>query len=357
MYDYLIVGAGIYGASFARMATDAGKKCLVIDRRDHIAGNVYDERVEGILVNRYGGHIWHCNSEPIWRFVNRFSDFTQYEHRVKVSYRGQIFSFPINLLTFNQLWGDCSIERIKREMERMGTMLPNPTSFEQQVISQVGARIYETLFEGYTKKQWGREPRDLPASIAKRIPIRLTYDDRYFSDKYQGMPTEGYTEMVWRMLDGIEVQLDTPFESVIQGRSICEKTVYSGPLDALFDYRFGKLEYRSLRFEHETHEGDFQGCATINYTDEQIPYTRIIEWKHFRPDERHDKTIITREFPSDEGQPYYPIADSRNRRIYNDYLGLVPDWMLVGGRLGSYQYLNMDQAIGMAMKDAKRELT
>jgi UDP-galactopyranose mutase len=358
-YDYLIVGAGLYGATFARLATDAGRKVLVIDKRDHLAGNCFDSRVDGILVNRFGGHIFHTNSKLIWDFVNRFASFSNYQHKVIADCYGNKISLPINLWTLHQLLG---VDGPADAWEMLGDVaerIPNPQNFEEQVLSTLGAKIYHLLFYGYTKKQWGREPRELPASIAKRIPIRLTYDDRYFDDTYQGMPTEGYTEMVRRMLEGIPVELgwgvghDWMWTFKFNHGA---KVVYSGPLDELFDYRFGKLEYRSLRFEHETKQGDYQGCATMNYTDEETPYTRIIEWKHFRPEERHANTVITREYPEALGEPYYPVGDEANRGLHKKYADLVPSWMVVGGRLGSYQYLNMDQACAMAMKDVRREL-
>lgn len=355
MYDYCIVGAGIYGATFARLATDAGKKCLVIDKRSHIAGNCYDERREGILVNLYGGHIFHTNSKPVWEFVNRFATFSDYVHRVKVSYHGNLYSFPINLQTFKQVWGLDSVEEVKARLERERIHRPQPNFFEDYVLDQVGLELYNIFFKGYTEKQWNRSPEDLPASIARRIPIRLTDDDRYFSDKFQGMPVDGYTAMVERMLDGIEVRLGEELGGWWD-RSWFTKVVYSGPLDALFDYRYGPLEYRSLGFSHEVMDGDFQGCATVNYTQVEVPYTRIIEWKHFRPEESHAQTVITREFPRTTGEPYYPINDEKNNLAYRQYKSLVPDWMIVGGRLGSYQYLNMDQAIAQAMKDARRDL-
>lgn len=270
-----------------------------------------------------------------------------------------MYSFPINLQTFQDLWNEpYTPEQAKNTLTEIGHSI-QPRNFQEQVLSQVGGRIYETFFYGYTKKQWGREPRELPASIAKRIPIRLTYDDRYFDDRFQGMPTEGYTAMVERMLDGIEVKLETAFVPWMLDKSYFpeERVVYSGPLDELFGYRFGRLEYRSLRFEHETlNVPDYQGCATINYTDEQIPYTRIIEWKHFRPEERHDRTVITREFPASEGEPYYPVNDEANTKRHYQYRDLIPDWMIVGGRLGAYRYYNMDQVIGMAMSDVRKEL-
>lgn len=377
MYDYLIVGAGLYGSTFARLATDAGKKCLVIDKRDHLAGNCFDERREGILVNRFGGHIVHTNSVGIWTFLNRFASFSNYQHKVIADCYGNKISLPINLWTLHQLLGADGPADAREMLGDVAENIPNPQNFEEQVLSTLGAKIYHLLFYGYTKKQWGREPRELPASIAKRIPIRLTYDDRYFDDTYQGMPTEGYTEMVRRilsgealgisssrssseMLEGIEVKLgtDVSFEDLryYYGK-YGSKAVFSGPLDELFDYRFGKLEYRSLRFEHETKQGDYQGCATMNYTDEETPYTRIIEWKHFRPEERHANTVITREYPMADGEPYYPINDEANHQVYKQYRALVPDWMVVGGRLGSYKYINMDAAIGMAMKDVRRELS
>lgn len=358
-YDYLIVGAGVYGASFARLATDAGKHCLVIDRRDTIAGNVYDERVAGVLVNRYGGHIFHTNSEPIWDFVNRFSEFSRYEHRVKANFKGRLFSFPINLATFRELWGLEDLAEVQERLERERVHFPRPQNFEEHVLSQVGEEIYETFFKGYTEKQWGTHPRNLPVSVAKRIPIRLTDDDRYFDDKFQGMPVEGYTAMVHRMLDGIEVRLGEDYTGGPVGirwpHLSRARVVYSGPLDELFDYRYGKLGYRSLRFEHEFTEPF--GHATINYTDAAVPYTRIIDWAAFRPEQYQGsaQTPHTREYPASEGEPYYPINNDANHALYQQYRALVPDWMIVGGRLGSYQYLNMDQAIGMAMKDFRRE--
>jgi UDP-galactopyranose mutase len=357
-YDYLVVGAGLFGATFARAATDSGKKCLVIDRRKHLAGNCFDERKEGILVNAFGGHIFHTNSRSIWDFVNRFAAFSKYEHRVKVNYRGELYSFPINLQTFRQLgWGDTA-EEVKARLDQVRVPHPRPNSFAQHVLSSVGPELYEIFFEGYTAKQWNRSPHDLPATIAKRIPIRLTEDDRYFDDKFQGMPTEGYTEMVRRMLLGIETWKDSLYTEELRQAVRPRRVVYSGPLDELFGYRFGPLEYRSLRFEHETHEGDFQGHATVNYTEQDVPYTRIIEWKHFRPEQswRTTTTHITREYPETKGDPYYPVTDVKNNVLYRKYQALVPDWMLVGGRLGSFQYLNMDQACAMALKDAKREL-
>lgn len=359
-YDYLVVGAGLYGATFARVATDAGKKCLVIDRREHLAGNCYDERQNGILVNAYGGHIWHTNSQAIQTFVERFAKFSTYEHRVKVNYQDVLYSFPINLQTFKELWGLTSVEAIKARLERERVPHPKPNSFADYVLDQVGPELYEIFFEGYTAKQWNRNPQDVSATVAKRIPIRLTDDDRYFDDKFQGMPTEGYTEMVRRMLKGIEVQLNSGYEPILPLSKAGPKgtrVVYSGPLDELFDYRFGPLEYRSLRFEHETLPvANFQGCATINYTEASVPHTRMMEWKHFRPEESHSHTRITREYPATTGEPYYPVAGVSSTTLYRKYRELVPEWMIVGGRLGSYQYLNMDQAIGMALKDAKREL-
>lgn len=361
MYDYLIVGAGLYGATFARVATDAGKKCLVIDRREHLAGNCHDARQNGILVNTYGGHIFHTNSKPVWEFVNRFSAFSSYVHKVKVNYYGRIYSFPINLQTFQQLWGLETVEEVQERLEREKIDRYRGGSFEDWVLSQVGFDVYNTFFKGYTEKQWNKSCQDLPQAIAKRIPIRMNHDDRYFSDKFQGMPTEGYTEMVRRMLEGIEVRLGEPYETkdLNWGFGFCvaaKKVVYTGPLDELFDYRYGKLEYRSLRFEHEALEGDHQGCATVNYTDPETPFTRIIEWKHFRPEEQHRDTIVTWEYPADNGEPYYPVNTIHNNEIYKLYRALVPDWMVVGGRLGSFQYYNMDQVIAQALKDVRAEL-
>lgn len=328
MIDYLIVGAGLFGATCARVLTDTGRSVVVIERRGHIAGNCYDENWSGCYVNRYGGHIFHTSSKRIWEFVNRFAEFRQYEHRVKAQFQGKTYSFPPNLTTFDQIG-----------------MKPGPEA-EQ--------RIREMFFVGYTTKQWARPLHKVSASVVGRIPIRYTYDDRYFSDRYQGLPEYGYTRMVEKMLAGIPVELNTDFLSDVEyWRGKATKVIYSGPLDALFGFEFGALGYRSLRFETEMLSVDnYQGCATLNYTDLHIPWTRVMEWKHFGwHSQPKGETIITREYPAADGEPYYPIKDARNTELYARYAERLSElpWLMVGGRLGSYRYYNMDQVIAQAL--------
>lgn len=328
MTDYLIVGAGLFGAASARMLADTGKSVLVIDRRNHIAGNCYDENYGGYYVNRYGGHIFHTNSKWIWNFVNRFTGFIQYEHRVKVNREGKVYSFPPNLMTFDQLG-----------------MKPSPEA-EQ--------KIREMFFEGYTAKQWGRPISEVPESVIKRIPFRYTYDDRYFSDTYQGIPEYGYTRMIERMLDSIPIELNTDFGDIGSDISkIAKRVIYSGSIDELFGNTHGRLEYRSLSFETETKMTDnYIGCATMNYADPEIPWTRIMEWKHFgwRKVESGE-TVVTYEYPRSHGDPYYPVETAENKELYKKYAQMASEykWLKIGGRLGSYRYYNMDQVIGQAL--------
>lgn len=357
-FDWLVVGAGLYGATFARMMTDAGKRCLVIDRREYVAGNCHDSLRDEILVPTHGAHHFHTNDARIWDFVNRFTSFTDYQHKLLVDYDGRRFSFPPNLMTFHQLWGVRTADEASAYLVRERHGIPDPQNFEEWVLSQVGDEIYRTFYYGYTKKQWGREPGELPASIARRIPIRMTYDDRYFSDRYQGMPVGGYTKMVERMLDGIDVEIGIDYQYHREVFDLlADRVLYTGPLDRLFEYVHGELGYRTLRFEHETREGDFQGIGTVNYTSAEVPYTRILEHKHYyRQNLPH--TIITREYPSfwyRDAEPYYPINTEQNQILYGRYLEMVDqDKMLVGGRLARYQYIDMDQAVGAAMVAANR---
>lgn len=328
MYDYLIVGAGLFGATCARILTDAGKSTLVVEKRDHIAGNCYDENWGGCYVNRYGGHVFHTNSEWIWKFVNRFSEWRQYEHRVKAYFKGKLYSLPPNLATFDQLG-----LRPRLEAERV---------------------IRDLFFAGYTAKQWGRPIDQVPESVIRRIPFRYNYDDRYFSDHYQGMPEHGYTRMVERMLDGITVETGVEMlgSDIDHWHGKAERMIYSGPIDALLGYEFGNLDYRSLRFVTERLDtDDYQGCATINYTDADVPWTRVLEWKHFGwRKEPKGETVVTIEYPEAKGDPYYPVEDDDNRRRHAQYMARAGEmsWLRIGGRLGSYRYYNMDQVIAQA---------
>jgi UDP-galactopyranose mutase len=334
MFDYLIVGAGLFGITAARVLTDAGRSVLVVERRPHVAGNCYDENWGGCYVNRYGGHIFHTNSRRIWDFLGRFTEWRAYEHRVKAHYQGRTYSLPPNRATFDQI--GCP---------------PGPEG-EQ--------RIREMFFEGYTAKQWGRPIEDVPASVLARIPIRRNYDDRYFSDRYQGLPEHGYTRMVERMLAGIPVQLNADFLADREyWRTQARRVIYSGPIDALFGCDLGRLAYRSLEFRTERLEvDDYQGCATINYTDAATPWTRILEWKHFGwRKEPKGETVVTMEYPRAAGEPYYPVEDEPNLELYARYaarMGEMP-WLRCGGRLGSYRYYNMDQVVAQAIAVVESE--
>ena len=358
MIDWIIIGAGLYGATFARVMTDAGYKCLIVEKREHIGGNCADYVQDGITISRHGGHIFHTDNVDIWRFVNRFAEFWPYRHRIKVNHCGRIYSFPVNLMTLSQIYGGINTPAAARAWV---DALPQPLgdNLEAWAVGQIGREAYERLVEGYTMKQWGRLPRDLPASIIKRIPIRFDFNDDYFSDRYQGMPVNGYSAMIATMLDGIEVQTGVDYladRAAVDG--LGENVLYTGAVDALFDYDNGALDYRGLEWETETAAGDYQGAATINYTALEIPYTRVIEWKHFmqRPPASH--TIISREFPVKWQQgmeAYYPINDAKNNTLAAVYQArAMADGLYIGGRLGVYRYYDMHQAIGAAMAKAKR---
>jgi UDP-galactopyranose mutase len=365
MYDYLIVGSGLFGSVFANQAKQAGKKCLVIDVREHIGGNCYTEKKEGIDVHLYGPHIFRTSDKNIWKFVNKFTKFNNFVNRPKVNYKGQIFSFPINLMTLHQLWGVKTPEEAMRKLEEVRIPFMNPRNLEEHLLSLVGKQIYETFFEGYTKKQWNRDPKDLPASIVHRIPIRTTFDDNYFYDPMQGIPVQGYTTMFENMLDGIEVKLGVDFfKERNQLESLSKRIVFTGKLDEFFKYSEGQLEYRSLHFEHTIQDGDYQGNAVINYTDASIPFTRITEHKHFTPEklEKLKKTIYTKEFPQNWDStkiPYYPINDQKNSEIAKKYkeLSLSINNVIFGGRLAEYKYYDMHQVIGSALQKSKKEFS
>jgi len=369
-YDYLIVGAGLFGAVFAEQARAAGKKCLVIDKRDHIAGNVYTEQTEGIHVHIYGAHIFHTNDREVWEYVNRFAEFNRFTNSPVANYKGELFSLPFNMYTFNKMWGVVTPEEAaaKIEEEKREAGITEPKNLEEQAISLVGKTIYEKLIKGYTEKQWGRPCTELPSFIIRRLPVRLTFDNNYFNALFQGIPIGGYTKMVANMLEGTEVKLgEDYFADREKWNEMADKVVYTGPIDAYFDYKLGTLEYRSVRFETELlDKPNFQGNAAVNYTDNETPWTRIIEHKWFefgKDSEGNDlpKTVISREYSSEwkpGDEPYYPVNDERNGQLYQAYkaLGDAEENIIFGGRLGEYKYYDMDQVIARALEVARAEL-
>ena len=360
-YDYLIVGAGLYGAVCAREALSAGKKVLVIDKRPHIAGNVYTEQIEGINVHVYGAHIFHTNNKVVWDYVNRFAEFNRFTNSPVANYRGELYSLPFNMYTFNKMWGVVTPEEAQAKIEEQKRQagITEPKNLEEQAISLVGTDIYEKLIKGYTEKQWGRPCRELPAFIIKRLPVRLTFDNNYFNALYQGIPMGGYTKMVENMLSGIEVRLNVDyFDHKEELDALADKVIYTGPIDAYFDYRLGNLEYRSVRFETEVlDKPNFQGNAAVNYTDRETPFTRIIEHKWFEFGNQ-PKTVISREYSSEwkpGDEPYYPVNDDRNGALYQAYKRLADaeENVIFGGRLGEYKYYDMDAVIASALEKCK----
>ena len=356
-YDYLIVGAGLYGAVCAREAAKAGKKVLVIDKRPHIAGNVYTEEVEGINVHVYGAHIFHTNNKQVWDYVNQFAEFNRFTNSPVANYRGELYSLPFNMYTFNKMWGVVTPEEAaaKIEEQKREAGITEPKNLEEQAISLVGTDIYEKLVKGYTEKQWGRPCRDLPAFIIKRLPVRFTFDNNYFNALYQGIPMGGYTKMVENMLGGIEVRLNVDYlENKAELDALADKVIYTGPIDAYFGYRLGNLQYRSVRFETEVlDKPNFQGNAAVNYTDRETPFTRIIEHKWFEFGTQ-PKTVISREYSSEwkpGDEPYYPVNDQRNGALYQQYKALADaeEKIIFGGRLGEYKYYDMDAVIASAL--------
>lgn len=369
MYDYLIVGAGLFGTVFAQQAKAKGKKVLVIDRRDHIAGNVYTTRVEGINVHQYGAHIFHTNNSKVWQYVNQFSEFNRFTNSPVANYKGELYCLPFNMYTFNKMWGVVTPrEALEKIDEQKKEVIGEPNNLEEQAISLVGRDIYVKLVKGYTEKQWGRDCKDLPAFIIKRLPVRLTFDNNYFNSLYQGIPIGGYTKLVENMLDGIEIRLGADYlERKGEYDSMAEKVVYTGAIDAYFNYSLGNLEYRSVRFENEILDiPNFQGNAVVNYTDRETPWTRIIEhkWFEFGKDEKGNalqKTIISREYSTEwklGDEPYYPVNDEKNSELYKRYRALADkeDKIIFGGRLGEYKYYDMDAVIASALDCVEREL-
>ncbi len=369
MYDYLVVGAGLYGAVFAHEAKAAGKSVLVIDKRPQIAGNVFTRDVEGIKVHVYGAHIFHTNNKEVWDYVNRFATFNRFTNSPVANYKGELYSLPFNMYTFNKMWGVVTPEEAAAKIaEQRREITGEPQNLEEQAISLIGRDIFEKLVKGYTEKQWGRDCKDLPAFIIKRLPVRLTYDNNYFNALYQGIPVGGYTRMVWHMLQDIEVRLNCDYlKNREELDALAEKVVYTGPIDAFYDYKLGTLEYRSVRFETELLDmPNFQGNAAVNYTDRETPWTRIIEhkWFEFGKDENGNdlpKTVISREYSSEwkpGDEPYYPVNDEKNGRLYQEYRALAnkEEKVIFGGRLGEYKYYDMDQVIAAALQKAKEEL-
>lgn len=364
MYDYLIVGAGLFGAVFAHEAKKRGKKCLVIDKRNHVAGNIYTEEVDGIQVHKYGAHIFHTSDEKVWAYVNQFAHFNHYINSPVAVYQDEIYNMPFNMNTFSRMWKVKTPAEAKAKIQsqiRELNLPPEPRNLEEQALSLVGKDVYEKLVKGYTEKQWGRDCRDLPAFIIKRLPLRFVYDNNYFNDPHQGIPEEGYTKMVEAMLEGTEVWLHTDYFKLIEKNpDLAKKTVFTGMIDAYYQYRLGVLEYRSLRFEEERLACEnYQGNAVVNYTEREVPYTRIIEHKHFNFG-KQPVTVITREYPrtwTKGEEPYYPINDERNNRLFARYRELAEQEknVIFGGRLGMYQYYDMDKVIAAALKAAEKE--
>ncbi len=362
-YDYLIVGSGLFGSVFAYEATKKGKKCLVIDKRNHTGGNVYCENMEGINVHKYGSHIFHTNDEKIWNFVNQFVDFHPFILSPIANYKGRLYNLPFNMNTFYQMWNVKTPEEAKKKIQDQISHLniKNPKNLEEQALSLVGTDIYHFLIKEYVEKQWGRNPKDLPSFIIKRLPVRFTFDNNYFNDTFQGIPVGGYNKLIHGLLEGIEVKTDTDFFEFRKENNDYEKIVYTGAIDAYFNYKFGALEYRSLRFENELLEQEnYQGVCVMSFTSKDIPYTRIIEHKHFEFGKQKN-TIISKEYSQEwnlEQEPYYPINDIKNNQLLNEYENLAKQEknVIFGGRLAEYRYYDMHQVIASALVKAKKEL-
>ena len=374
MYDYLVVGSGLYGSIFAYEANKKGKNVLVIEKREHIGGNIYTENRDGINVHKYGAHIFHTSNKEVWEYINQFAEFNRYTNSPVARYKDELYNMPFNMNTFNKLWGVVTPKEAKEkiEQEKKEAGITEPKNLEEQAISLVGKTIYEKLIKGYTEKQWGQKATELPSFIIKRLPVRFIYDNNYFNNLYQGIPIDGYTKIIEKMLEGIEVRLKCDFFKNKKGlENIAEKIIFTGQIDKYYDYRFGELEYRSLRFEtEELEEENYQGNAVVNYTEYEVPYTRIIEHKHFEygaslgkmPEGKTlEKTIITKEYPdtwNKKKEPYYPINNEKNNSLYEKYKKLADndDKVIFGGRLGQYKYYDMDKVIEEALNLCKKIL-
>lgn len=363
-YDYLIVGSGLFGSVFAYEAAKAGKKCLVIDKRPHLGGNIYTENIEGINVHKYGAHIFHTSDKKIWDYVNQFAEFNRYTNSPVARYKDEVYNLPFNMNTFNKLWGVFTPQEAKDKIaqELADVKIDEPKNLEEQAIKLVGKTIYQKLIKGYTEKQWGMKATELPPFIIKRLPVRFTYDNNYFNDKYQGIPVGGYTQIIEKMLAGSELRLNCDFfENRKELEGLAEKIIFTGPIDKYYDYKFGPLEYRSVRFETEILDTDnFQGNAVVNYTEYEVPYTRIIEHKHFEFGTQ-PKTVISREYSDKwtvDKEPYYPINNDKNNELYQKYAALAAQEknVLFGGRLGQYKYYDMHIVIDQALKLAQASL-
>ena len=360
MADYLIVGAGLYGATFARQATDAGKKCLVVDKRSHIGGNVYTENVGGIDVHKYGPHIFHTNSEKIWNYVNQFAKFNDYRHKVLSCHNAFLYSFPLNLKTLEQLWPRLSDEELIAKFESGKSEHQMWENLEEWAIAEVGKEIYDKFIYGYTKKQWGTEPRNLPSNIISRIPVRTDRNDDYHKCKFSGIPINGYTDMVSNMLDGIDVMLNVDY---LHLRETLDKRfshiVYTGPIDEFFDYEHGELQWRSLSFEEKLYDNTYQSVAQVNYPEDDVAYTRTVEHKHFNDDVKCEHSVVTFEYPQkyEKGkEKFYPVNDALNNALYQKYKSMIPSSHTFGGRLAEYKYYDMDQVIASALSDTRKTL-
>ena len=369
MYDYLVVGSGLYGAIFAHEAKQKGKKVLVVDKRPNVAGNIFTKKVEGIHVHEYGAHIFHTNNKKVWNYITQFAEFNRFTNSPVANYKGELYSLPFNMYTFNKMWGVVTPEEAQEKInEQRKEITGEPKNLEEQAISLVGRDIYEKLIKGYTEKQWGRDCKELPSFIIKRLPVRLTFDNNYFNALYQGIPVGGYTKMIENLLEGIEVRLNCDYlENKEELDALADKVVYTGPIDAYFDYKLGTLEYRSVRFETEILDiPNFQGNAAVNYTDRETPWTRIIEHKWFefgKDDNGNDlpKTIISKEYSSEwkpGDEPYYPVNDEKNGSLYQQYKELASkeEKVIFGGRLGEYKYYDMDQVIASVLDMCEKEL-
>ena len=364
MYDYLVVGAGLYGAVFTREAIKAGKKVLVIDKRDHIAGNIYTENVEGINVHRYGAHIFHTSNKEVWNYMQQFAEFNNYVNSPIANFKGEIYNMPFNMNTFSKMWNIVTPDEALAKIEgQRAEIKGEPQNLEEQAISLVGRDIYEKLVKGYTEKQWGRDCTELPASIIRRLPVRFTYNNNYFNDKYQGIPEGGYTEIIRKMLQGADIQLQEDYLlNKEEWNKKAKRVIYTGPIDAFYAYVYGPLEYRSVRFETEILDKEnYQGNAVVNYTDRETPYTRVIEHKHFEFGTQ-PKTVISKEYSSEwkvGDEPYYPVNDKKNTELYSKYRELADkeENIVFGGRLGEYKYYDMDKVVAVALEMVEMELS